>query len=99
MHIRRRTIFYAHHKEPHEPLQRILIHRIDQGKVNDTEEKQRSSVGNRPVPFSSLIDLLLSYFAFLHSFVNLLTRLLGVRKLIDERLILQKLVDVSFSAR
>jgi hypothetical protein len=88
----------AQHEQPDEPLERVLIHRVDQGEVDDAEEEKRSSVGHGTVPFSGLVDLLLSYLALLHSLVDLLTGLLGVGELVDEGLVLQEFIDVALCA-
>jgi hypothetical protein len=75
-------------------LQRILVHRIDQREIDDTEKKERSSVGHRSVTFSGLINLFLSDFAFLYSLVDFCTGPLGVREFVDERLIFEEFIDI-----
>jgi len=86
-HIACRTVLHTHHKESNEPLQWVLVHRIDQREVDDAEEKERSSVSHWSVAFSCFVDLFLGDFAFLYSLVDFCAGPLRVRKLVDERLI------------
>jgi len=58
-HVGGRTRLDAHNKESDKPLQRVLVHRIDEGKVDDAEEEEGSPEGDRPVALSRLINLLL----------------------------------------
>lgn len=98
-YARGRTALDANHEQPREPLQRILVHGVDQRKVDYAEEQERGAVGHWTIPLASLIDLFLSDFALLYSLVNLLTGFLGVRKLVNQRFIFKKFVDVAVCAR
>lgn len=44
-----RRVLKSCEEEIAEPLQRVLIHRIDTGKIQDAEVKQTSSKGHRTV--------------------------------------------------
>ena len=88
----------AQHEQPHEPLQGVLVHRVDQRKVYYAEEQQGRPVGHRSVPLTGLVDLLLGELALLDPFVDFLTGLLGVGKFVDEGLVLEELVNVALGA-
>jgi hypothetical protein len=72
-----------------------LVHRIDARKINYAEEQKTGSKGNTPVALSCFVDLLFSNAGVLDSLVNLLCKLFAVLKLIDQRLIKEKLSHTS----
>lgn len=64
-------VLHSHTEQDLEPLQRVLIHGINDGQVDYAEEEEGGAVGHRAETFSSHIDFFLSNFRFLHSDVNL----------------------------
>ena len=59
-------------KELGEPLKGVLIHRINDGEVNDSEEENLGPVSDLPVFFSSLVNLFFGYGRLLQTHANVI---------------------------
>jgi hypothetical protein len=70
------AVVYALTKEVGEPLQRVLIHGVDDGQINDREEEDGGSVCDGSVDLARLVDLLLGDLGLLHAHVDLIRGLL-----------------------
>ena len=81
-------------KEPGEPLEGVLIHRINDGKVNDSEEENLGSVGDFPVFFSGLVNLFLGYGRLFQTRADVIGGDLGVIQDYNELVSFQDCSDV-----
>lgn len=88
------TVVYTLSEQIRKPLQRVLIHWIDDGQVNDGEEEDGSTIGHWSVDFSSLIDFLLSHLGLLHSDVDFVGGLLTLLKHLDQLVVLKNVCNL-----
>lgn len=95
VHVGRRGVFDAHHKQVRKPLQRVLVHGVDRAEVHDAEEEQTRSERDGPVGLSGLVDLRLSDFRVLDSLVDFAGELLRRRKFIDECFVFEHRLDIA----
>lgn len=59
------TLRYLH-EEIGEPLQRVLVHGVDDIEVSDAEVHDGTPVSHRPVPFAALVDFFLRHLGLRH---------------------------------
>ena len=74
-----------------------MVHWVNTGEINNAEEQDASSISDATVTFTALIDLLLGYFAVLHSLIYLGRKVFRVLKLVNESFIEEELSDASGS--
>lgn len=85
--VGRRWVLQAQEEEVAEPLQGILVHRVDWRKVQNTEIEQTSPKSDRSVWLSCFVDLSFSYLRVLHPLVDFLSELLTRLELVNQSLI------------
>jgi len=77
-----------------EPLQRVLIHGINDGQIDNREEENLGAVGNGPEVLTRLVNLFLSDSSLSLSDLDIVRGNLGVIKHVDERVIFKDLLDL-----
>jgi len=90
-----RTIINTLSKQIREPLQRVLIHRINYGQINDCKEENWSPVSNRSVNFSGLIDLFLGNLRLFHSDIDFIRSLFRLFQNFNKLIIFKNVCNLS----
>lgn len=81
-------------KQSRKPLQRVLIHWIDFGKVNDCEEEDRSAICNWSIKFSCLVDLNFSNLGLFLSHLDVFRSGRSIVKNVNEFVIFKNISNI-----